>query len=64
MVVETGYQMLEVLSLEVLWLGEGFTSFNKGNSTNFSGEKKFNEAFQSVYFLRIRRKTLSQISSW
>ena len=32
------------------------TSFNIDNSTIFSDEKKYNEAFRSVYFLRIREK--------
>ena len=38
--------------------GEGLTFFNKNNRANFSGElKKENEAFRSVYFLRVREQT-------
>ena len=50
----------------VIWgPGEDFTSFNKDNSANFYGEKRYNEAFLGVNVLRIRAKTLSQIlSSW
>ena len=33
--------------------GKGLTSFNEDNSTHFSGEKKYNEAFGGFYFLRI-----------
>ena len=36
---------------------------NENNRVNFYGEKKYNEAFRGVYFLRMRKKTLSQISS-
>ena len=46
----------------ILFSGEGLTSFNNDNSTNFSGEKKYNEAFLGVYFLTIREKTFNQIS--
>ena len=42
---ETCYQMLDVLRPV-----EGLTSFNKDNSGNYSGEKKYNEAFRGVYF--------------
>ena len=43
-------------------MGRGVTSFTKGNSANFFSEKWYNEAFRSVYILRIREKALSQIS--
>ena len=42
---------------------ESLTSFNKNNHVYFFGEKKWNEAIQSVYFLRIHEKTSNQISS-
>ena len=38
-VVETSYQ-INVKSFIILWSGEGLISSNKGNSANFSGEKK------------------------
>ena len=47
-VTETSYQMLEE--------GEGLTSFNGDRSANVSVEKKYNESFQDVYFLRIRER--------
>ena len=48
----------------VIWgPGEDFTSFNKDNSANFYGEKRYNEAFLGVNVLRISAKTLSQILS-
>ena len=47
-VTETSYQMLEE--------GEGLTSFNVDRSANVSVEKKYNESFQDVYFLRIRER--------
>ena len=43
--------------------GEVLISINKDNSSNFSAAKKCNEEFRGVYFLRIREKTLIQISS-
>ena len=43
-VVETNYQK-NVGSLIILWLGEGFTSFNKGYSANFSGKNKVKWSF-------------------
>ena len=46
-------QMLVVLSF-CDW--ERVTSFTKGNSANFSSQKWYNEAFQGVYILRIRKK--------
>ena len=42
---------------------KGCTSFNYDNSAKFSGEKKYNDAFQGVYSLTIRKKTLHQILS-
>ena len=47
---ETSYQMLKILSF--CDREEGVTSFNKNNRVNFY-----------FYFLRIREKTLSQMSS-
>ena len=58
-VAGTSYQMLEVVAF--CYRG-GSTSFNNDNSSNFSGEKKYNEEFGGVYFLTIREKTLNQIS--
>ena len=52
---ETSYQMLEVLS--ILRSREGLTFFNIHNSTIFSNEKEYNDAFRDEYFLRIRAKT-------
>ena len=43
-------------------LGERVTSFTKDSNANFSSEKWQNEEFRGVYILRIREKTLSQIS--
>ena len=41
------------------------TSFNENNRANFSDlNKRHNEAFRGVCFLRIREKALSQFSSW
>ena len=47
-VTETSYQMLEE--------GEGLTSFNVDRSATVSVEKKYNESFQDVYFIRIRER--------
>ena len=47
-VTETSYQMLEE--------GEGLTSFNVDRSATVSVEKKYNESFQDVYFLRTRER--------
>ena len=38
--------------------GEVLTSFNNDSSAIFSGEEKYNEEFQGVYFMTIREKTL------
>ena len=36
----------------ILRLGYGFHSFNKNNTTNYSGEKqKYNDTFRGVQFL-------------
>ena len=43
-VAETSYQN-NVRSFIILRSGEGLISSNKGNSANFSGKKKKNEAF-------------------
>ena len=37
--------------------GEGLTSFNKDDST-FLVNQKYHEAFQGMYILRIREKTV------
>ena len=44
-------------SFSILQSGEVSTSFNNDNSANFSGDKKYNEAFRGVYFLTICEKT-------
>ena len=46
----------------ILRPGDGLSSFNKDDSANFLVKKKCNEAFKGVYNLRIRKKTLGQIS--
>ena len=48
-----------VISFIILPSGEVLISFNKDNSSNFSGAKRCDEASQGVYFLRIREKTLT-----
>ena len=58
-VAETSYQ--NVRSFIVLQTVEGLTS-NKGKSANVSCENKYSEAFQGVHFLKIREKTVNQIS--
>ena len=57
-----GNKSSNVGSFIILLSGEGLTSFNKDNSTNFSGEKEYTEAFRGVYFLTIREKILNQIA--
>ena len=53
-VAETSYQMLKVSSFEI---GRRLNSFSKTNRISFSVEKlKSNEAFQGVYFFRVRVK--------
>ena len=53
-VTETSYQMLEE--------GEGLTSFSVDRTANVSVEKKYNESFQDVYFLRIRERNFFSFS--
>ena len=60
-VAGTSYQMCS-RRFSILQPGEILSSFNNDKSANFSGEKKCNEEFQGVYILRIREKTLNQIS--
>ena len=60
-VAGTRYQMCN-RRFSILQPGEVLSSFNNDKSANFSGEKKYNEEFQGVYILRIREKTLNQIS--
>ena len=50
--------MFEVLSSNFLWLGEDLQKRYNCNSASFSGEKKYIEAFQSVYLLTKRKKNL------
>ena len=61
-VAETSYQILDVLEFCNRERAKYATSFNNDNSANFSGEKKYNEEFQGVYFLTIPEKTFNQIS--
>ena len=46
-----------VISFIILRKGEGLTSFHEDNSAHSFGEKKYNEDFRGVYFLRLREKT-------
>ena len=50
---------LNIRSFMILRSREGLTFFNVDKSVIFSHERKYNEAFRDVYFLRIREKTLS-----
>ena len=54
-----GNKLSNVRSFMIFQSEEGLTSVNKDNSV----QKKCNETFQGVYFLRLREKTLSHISS-
>jgi len=47
--METGYQMLDVLSF-CDWGRASSTSFNNDNHANFSGVKKHNEVFGVIFF--------------
>jgi len=49
-------KLSNVGSFTILLSGEDLTSFIKINRVNFSGEKKYNEAQQSLYCLRIHKK--------
>ena len=51
-----GNELSNVRSFSILRSGERVTSFTKGSSAYFSGEKKYNEEFRGVYFLTIREK--------
>ena len=55
-------KLSNVRSFIVLQTVEGLTSSNKGKSANVSFENKYSEAFQGVYFIKIREKTVNQIS--
>ena len=55
-------QVIKCYKFSILQSGEVLTSFNNDNIANFSGEKWYKEEFRGVYFLKIREKTLSQIS--
>ena len=60
-VVETSYQMLEILS--ICEPGKCLPSFNKGNCTNFIHEKSTMELSVVPFFENISKKiTLRQIS--
>ena len=59
-VAETSYQLLQVLSL--CDRERAKPPLIKITVLTFLVNKKYNEAFWGVYFLRIRDKTLSQIS--
>ena len=48
LVAKTSYQMLGILSFSDC--GEGFTSFNGNERTNFCGEKSTMNVFRGVYF--------------
>jgi len=51
-------KLSNVGSFIILLSGEGLTSFNKDNSTNFSGEKKYSEAFRGVLFFYSTRENI------
>ena len=55
-------KLYSVWGFIILRPGDGLSFFTKDNSANFLVKKKCNEAFLRVYNLRIREKTLSQIS--
>ena len=57
-----GNKLTNVRSFSILQSREVLTFFNNDNRANFSGEKRYNEQFLGVYFLRLRGKTLNQIS--
>ena len=54
-----GIKLTNVRSFSILQSREVLTFFNNDNS---SGEKKYNEQSQGVYFLRLRGKNLNEIS--
>ena len=58
-----GNKLSNAISVTILGSGEGLTSFEKNNGANFSGGKKVQWSFVGIYFLRIREKTFSLISS-
>ena len=51
--------LLNVRAFVMLRPGGGLTSFNKDNSSNFPGEKKYYKAFRGVHFLRLCKKKLN-----
>ena len=57
-----GNKLTNVRSFSILQSREVLTFFNNDNRANFSAEKKYTEQFRVVYFLRLRGKTLNQIS--
>ena len=61
-VLSVGHKLLSIIGFTILRLGDNLTSFNKGNSANFFGQKDVQEAVQDVYYLRKHEKTLSEIS--
>ena len=54
--VDTSYEVSQVLFSFLFLLGDGLTSFNLDKSANFFGVKMYNEAIRDVYYLRIREK--------
>ena len=54
--VDTSYEVSQVLFSFLFRLGDGLTSFNQAKSANFFGVKMYNEAIRGVYYLRIREK--------
>ena len=58
-----GNKLSNAISVTILGSGEGLTSFEKNNGANFSDGKKVQWSFVGIYFLRIREKTFSLISS-
>ena len=53
-----GNELSNVRSFIILRSRGGLTSFNIDNSAIFFNEKKYNEAFRGVYFLKNTRKNL------
>ena len=51
-----GNKYSNVRSFIFFRLGEGLTSFNKGNNATFSGEEKYYEAFRDTYFFEYAKK--------
>ena len=54
--VNTSYEVSQVLFSFLFRLGDGLTSFNQDKSANLFGVTMYNEAIWGVYYLRIREK--------